>query len=317
MRAITVGKSYRILGLEIKLVDALLITAILVFNVMAVVFYSRVNGWLNLVIKNSIIALIYIALTWLTGKARSRLVYFLLRAGAVQLLFVHLFDVARKFQLLLWQHWNDAAILNLEQMIFHFQPTVWLQQFVSPALTEWMMFTYVVYVPIYPVLGAIIYFKFGREHLEDYLVTLALTNLLCDLGFILYPVAGPLHWIREQFTVPLQGGWFTAIAEYIRANVHAIGGTIPSPHCAIATVMWVMAWRYQRRLSYLLAPIIISLYASTVYGRFHYVSDSVIGILTAAFVLSVIPSLARAWNRIGAKETIVFAPALEKAEGAE
>jgi hypothetical protein len=317
MRAITVGKSYRILGLEIKLVDALLITAILVFNVMAVVFYSRVNGWLNLVIKNSIIALIYIALTWLTGKARSRLVYFLLRAGAVQLLFVHLFDVARKFQLLLWQHWNDAAILNLEQMIFHFQPTVWLQQFVSPALTEWMMFTYVVYVPIYPVLGAIIYFKFGREHLEDYLVTLALTNLLCDLGFILYPVAGPLHWIREQFTVPLQGGWFTAIAEYIRANVHAIGGTIPSPHCAIATVMWVMAWRYQRRLSYLLAPIIISLYASTVYGRFHYVSDSVIGILTAAFVLSVIPSLARAWNRIVAKETIVFAPALEKTEGAE
>jgi membrane-associated phospholipid phosphatase len=219
----------------------------------------------------------------------------------VQLLFVHLFDVARRFQLILWHHWNDPAILNLEQMVFHFQPTVWLQQFVSPALTEWMMFAYVIYVPIYPVLGAIIYFKFGREHLEDYLLTLALTNLVCDLGFILFPVAGPLHWIREQFSVPLLGGWFTAMAEYIRHNVHAIGGTIPSPHCAIATVMWVMAYRYQRWLFYVLCPIILSLYASTVYGRFHYISDSVVGIAAAAIVLAVIPGLVRAWNRLGTR----------------
>ena len=303
MRDITIGKSYRILGLEIRIVDALLIAAILVFSIMAAVFHGRVNGWLHLLIKNILIALVYILLTWLTGKARSRIVFFLLRAGSVQLLFVHLFDVARKFQLVLWHQWNDPAILNLEQLIFGFQPTVWLQQFVSPALTEWMMFAYVVYVPIYPVLGAIIYFKFGREHLEDYLLTLALTNLACDLGFILYPVAGPLHWIREQFTVPLRGGWSTAIAEYIRRNVHVIGGTIPSPHCAIATVMWVTAWRYQRWLFYVLGPIIISLYASTVYGRFHYISDTVIGIVTAIAVLFMIPALVRAWNRFGARGT--------------
>ncbi len=317
MRKITFSKSYRILGLEIKFVDALLIAAILIFNVMAAVFYHRVSGWVNLILKNFIILAVYITLTWLTGKARTRLVYFLLRAGAVQLLFVHLFDVAHKFQLVLWHTWNDPAILNLEHAIFGFQPTVWLQQFVSPALTEWMMFTYVIYVPIYPILGAIIYFKFGREHLEDYLVTLALTNLVCDLGFILFPVAGPLHVIREQFTVPLQGGWFTAIAEYIRHNIHAIGGTIPSPHCAIATVMWVMAWRYQRWLSYVLAPIIISLYASTVYGRFHYISDTVIGILAAVAVLAVIPALTRTWNRIGAKEAVGTAPAMEPSREAE
>jgi membrane-associated phospholipid phosphatase len=313
MPELTCGKSYRVLGLEIKFVDALLISAILVFNIMAAVFYGRVSGWLHLIIKNFIILLVYVFLTWLTGKARSRIVYFLLRVGAVQLLFAHLFVVARSFQLVFWHHWHDATILNLEQAIFHFQPTVWLQQFVSPGLTEWMMFAYVIYVPIYPVLGAIIYFGYGRDHLEDYLVTLALTNLVCDLGFILYPVAGPLHVIREQFTVPLRGGWFTAIAEYIRHNVHAIGGTIPSPHCAIATVMWVMAWRYQRWLSYVLAPIIISLYASTVYGRFHYISDTVIGIAAAILVLSLVPALTRAWNRLGAKGSLA-AEATQEAE---
>ncbi len=316
MRELTIGKHYRILGLDIRFVDALLISAILVFSIMAAVFHGRVDGWFQLLVKNTVIAMAYILLTWLTGKARSRIVFFLLRAGAVQLLFVHLFDVARKFQLVLWQQWNDPAILSLEHAVFGFQPTVWLQQFVSPALTEWMMFAYVIYVPIYPVLGAIIYFKFGREHLEDYLLTLALANLACDLGFILYPVAGPLHVIREQFTVPLRGGVFTAIAEYIRQNVHAIGGTIPSPHCAIATVMWVMSWRYQRWLAYVLAPIIISLYASTVYGRFHYISDTVIGIATAVVVLLLVPTLVRAWNRIGAGEAATAPATMETSQQA-
>jgi membrane-associated phospholipid phosphatase len=317
MRKLTIGKNYRVLGLEIRFVDALLLAAILVFSIMAAAFRGRVDGWLHLLVMNAVIAAAYVLLAWLSGKARSRVVFFLLRAGAVQLLFVHLFDVARKFQLVLWHQWNDPAILSLEHAIFGFQPTVWLQQFVNPALTEWMMFAYVIYVPIYPVLGAIIYFRYGREHLEDYLLTLALTNLACDLGFILYPVAGPLHVIREQFTVPLRGGWFTAVAEYIRQNIHAIGGTIPSPHCAIATVMWVMAWRYQRWLSYVLAPIIVTLYASTVYGRFHYISDTVIGIATALAVLWLVPHMVRGWNRIGAGDTVPATVAVNSARVAE
>jgi membrane-associated phospholipid phosphatase len=317
MRKLTIGKNYRVLGLEIRFVDALLLAAILVFSIMAAAFRGRVDGWLHLLVMNAVIAAAYVLLAWLSGKARSRVVFFLLRAGAVQLLFVHLFDVARKFQLVLWHQWNDPAILSLEHAIFGFQPTVWLQQFVNPALTEWMMFAYVIYVPIYPVLGAIIYFRYGREHLEDYLLTLALTNLACDLGFILYPVAGPLHVIREQFTVPLRGGWFTAVAESIRRNIHAIGGTIPSPHCAIATVMWVMAWRYQRWLSYVLAPIIVTLYASTVYGRFHYISDTVIGIATALAVLWLVPHMVRGWNRIGAGDTVPATVAVNSARVAE
>jgi len=45
--------------------------------------------------------------------------------------------------------------------------------------------------------------------------------------------------------------------------------------------MWIMAWRYHRSLFWMLLPIVLSLYVSTFFCRYHYLSDAVTGILTA------------------------------------
>jgi membrane-associated phospholipid phosphatase len=105
---------------------------------------------------------------------------------------------------------------------------------------------------------------------------------------MLFPVAGPFYFLGSQFTVPLKGGLWTGIGEWLRHNAQFIGGTIPSPHCANATVMWMMAFRCRRKWFWLLSPIILSLYVATVYGRFHYATDVVTGV--AAGVLAVIAS---------------------------
>jgi membrane-associated phospholipid phosphatase len=114
-----------------------------------------------------------------------------------------------------------------------------------------------------------------------------------------------LGWekVRVLLTEPLRGGVFSSAAEYIRAHIHGDGGSIPSPHCAVATVMWFMSLKYTRRGFWLLAPVILSLYVSTVYGRFLYLSDMVIGIAAAVFVLLAAPSIAGAWNRWTDKRT--------------
>ncbi|MBN2264364.1 MAG: phosphatase PAP2 family protein, partial [Candidatus Aminicenantes bacterium] len=159
-------------------------------------------------------------------------------------------------------------------------------------------FVYVFYVVIYPVLGGIIFFKRGEEANEDYLFQLGLVNLVCGWGFILFPVASPMYWdkVRPLLTEPLTAKFFGSVAEWIRANIHQPGGSIPSPHCAVATVMWVMARKYTRRGFLWLAPIMLSLYVSTVYGRFHYVSDMLIGIAVGLLVILAAPAVARAWD---------------------
>ncbi|MCK7476647.1 MAG: phosphatase PAP2 family protein [Candidatus Moduliflexus flocculans] len=86
----------------------------------------------------------------------------------------------------------------------------------------------------------------------------------------------------------------------IRANIHTAGGSVPSPHCAVATVMWFMALQvHPARVSPASRPVILSLYVSTVYGRFHYLSDMVIGIAAAGIVIDPdrVRPIEKAWDR--------------------
>jgi hypothetical protein len=290
------GVRITVLKAGLQATDAVVLGSLLMFTVLISVFHARIQDPGILLARTVFWATFYVGSIYLFSLLKNRILRFFVRAGAVQLLFYELFLVCQHMQLVWVRDWRDEAVLGWEKAIFGVQPTVWLQRFISPPLTEWLMFSYVIYVFIYPALGALIYFKRGERPLEDYLLTLALANLACFIGFMLFPVAGPTYHIAEAYSVPLQGGFFTAWGEYIRTHIHEIGSNLPSPHCAIATVMWVMAHRYVRRASYVLAPIILSLYVSTFFLRYHYLSDTVFGILTAFLVIIVAPVVPRLWN---------------------
>lgn len=57
-----------------------------------------------------------------------------------------------------------------------------------------------------------------------------------------------------------------------------------------------MAYRYHRPTLYVLSPIILSLYFSAIYGRYHYLTDVVAGILAAWIVVLFVLFLMRQWN---------------------
>jgi membrane-associated phospholipid phosphatase len=286
-------------GLEVRAADAVILGGMGLLLLLTAVFHARLDRPAALIGRNLFYVALYAGTLVALPRLRSRPLRFLLRTAPVQFMYLQIFLTSRDLQLLFFS-WNDDTVLAWEQAVFGSQPLVWVQKLYSPLLTEWMFFVYVAYIVIYPILAAVIFFRRGEAANEDYLFQLGLINLVCGLGFILYPVAGPLRWekARALLTEPIpSGGVFGAMAEYIRAHVHAPGGTIPSPHCAVATVMWFMSWKYTRWGFFLLAPVILSLYVSTVYGRFHYLSDSVIGIAAAVPVLLAAPALEKAWNR--------------------
>ncbi len=300
------AKSLRVSGLYgtrisflkagLQVTDAVLLGSLLLFAILVLVFHGRIPDPMVLLARLGLWAVVYVGSIYLLPLLKNRILYFLVRAGAVQVVLYELFLICQRFQLIWVHNWQDEALVGWEKAIFGVQPTVWLQRFIWPPLTEWLMFAYVLYTFIYPVLGALIFFKRGERALEDYWLTLALTNLACFIGFMIFPIAGPMHHIANAYSVPLKGGFFTAWGEHIRTHIHEIGSNLPSPHCAIATVMWLMAHRYVRTAFYVLAPVVISIYVSTFFLRFHYVSDTVAGILTAILVIIVAPAVPRAWN---------------------
>jgi membrane-associated phospholipid phosphatase len=278
--------------------DVIVLATLGLFTLLALLCFRRVEGWSLVVARNLAVAAAYVALAWAARRARSRPLKFVLRMLPVTLTYGYLFLAVDRLQLIVHGQFLDALILRLEEAVFGLQPTLWLERFTRPAVTEWMMFAYVFYFLMYPLLCAIIYFRNGEEAMEDYFFTLGLANIFCDLGFILIPLAGPTAVLGGSYTVPLDGYLFTWLGELVRTRLQFPGGSLPSPHCAAATIMWAMAYRYCRPVFWMLLPVVVSLYVSTFFCRYHYVSDAVTGILTAGLALAVAPRLRRicAWG---------------------
>jgi len=283
--------------------DALILATLAGFTLLALVFFWKVEQWWLLVLKNITVGAVILASLLWTKRLSHRVTRFSARTAVVTLSYAYLFGAVDKLQLILHDGWLDAYILDFEQYLFGFQPTLWAQQFISPALTEWMMFSYVIYVPLYPILCGIIYFKHGETQMEEYFFALGLTNVLCDIGFILAPVASPMYYVPDIYSVPLDGYLFTYLGELMRHYLHYKGGSIPSPHAAAATIMWVMAYRYHKPTFYVITPIVLSLFVSTFYARYHYLTDPIIGILTAYVAIRLSPLLQIVWDRFATQRT--------------
>jgi len=216
----------------------------------------------------------------------------IVHSSAVLALFSFLFQAVGDYQHILVEGWMDETLLSMERSLLGTEVVLSFRRLTNPIVTEWMMFAYVLYVPLLKITMLACYRSGNPSALYDYLLNLSLAYVVCYVGFVLFPVASPLYHAPQLFTTGFDGGLFTWMGEWIRTNQHYAGGSLPSPHCAAGTVMMVMFYRYNRRWFFILLPTFLTIYVATVYGRFHYAWDGIAGILTAAAVIRWSPVLA-------------------------
>jgi membrane-associated phospholipid phosphatase len=166
----------------------------------------------------------------------------------------------------------------LELAVFGSYPTVWMQKFISFGLSEYLMFAYICYYFLLLVLGL---FRSNKiRQLDDLYFTITVTFFISYLGFIFFPVAGPRFALADLHQRELGGGLFSHYVQNFMYSAGIHGAAMPSSHVAVALVVLVYAKRHHRILFYVLSPLVFSLFVSTVYCRFHYVSDVFAGFLT-------------------------------------
>jgi len=194
--------------------------------------------------------------------------------------------------------WFDQIIIDAEYQLFNVHLSLWLEGFISPAMTEFMMAAYVSYIPLLPVVCALLYFTVRPETFNRFMFSLALAYALCFVITLLFPVEGPRHAFASMFTQDLDGWLFRGMTRLVERFGQLHGGAFPSPHCAAGTVMVYYCARYHRRSSYFVIPLVISFMAGAVYGRYHYVTDVIAGIAVALIAIWVTPSLDRFWTGV-------------------
>ncbi len=258
---------------------------VVLLSALVLAFPERIPGSRLVISQLTAVGLLFAAGMRLLSRrppSRSRS---LIHLGLVLALFAFLFGIMANLQHVFFEDWLDARLVDAEVTLTGTESTRWLERLIRPALTEWMMFAYVIYLPMLPLVGFLCYEFGGEKAVNAYCWVLALTYIVCYLGFLVAPVAGPLYWQPTVYAVPLEGGFFTRCAEWIRTHQHYAGGNFPSAHCAAGTVMLVTLARHSRVPFFLVGlPIVSSLYIATVYGRFHYIWDGAVGILVALLI---------------------------------
>ena len=180
-----------------------------------------------------------------------------------------------------------AAIPAWESALFAGQPSLYLSERLAfVPLSEYLHFCYLSYVIVIPSVTAYWYVSGRRAAFGELLLLLSTVLLGSYLFFILLPVDSP-YYLSQRLGPPLSGHFFFDLVHQMSDRGGARGGAFPSAHVSGAVVVILVAWRHQRRLAYLLAPISGGLLIATVYGRFHYVLDTLAGAGLAIAVVVV------------------------------
>jgi membrane-associated phospholipid phosphatase len=177
---------------------------------------------------------------------------------------------------------HDFLVMRIEERLFGGQPSQTMRPAVPARLVdEYLHLCYFSYYLIPSSLALWLYARREREAFSQAMTALLCAFFLCAAVFIAYPVAGPYHAIGHPQPSALPGV-FPPLAHAVVQRGSSVGTAFPSSHTAVAVAIWLTAWRTARPMFWALAGVVPGLAAGTVYGGFHYATDTVAGALIGA-----------------------------------
>lgn len=203
----------------------------------------------------------------------------------------------------------DGTLHRIDLAIFGVEPTVWMRHLYHPLLTDWMASTYAIFLVTPMFLAICVSLRGRREDFREIALAVMLQMWIAFFLFICLPAGPPRYFapLRDgAFQTPLpslygindalQAKWDTYSPLLVRAS-------FPSLHCAYATLTLVYAWRFgdalfprwPRLFFWLVLPLELSLYVSTIYLRHHWVPDCFAGAALALVVCRLAPWLRARW----------------------
>ncbi len=173
----------------------------------------------------------------------------------------------------------DELLIQIDLALFGVHPTVWIERFVTPWLTEIFYICYLLYFPMPLVTAVYLYQKRNWKELERMIFVFMMCYFTGYAGYFMFPASGPRFNLQELQTVNLDGLIFTdAIRSLIAVLEPNSLDAFPSLHTSILVTTLICTYRVWRQYFYWLIPLAVGIFISLVYCRYHYVIDIVAGL---------------------------------------
>lgn len=258
--------------------DWTVILYLAVIGVLVIPFHRDVRHWMVFPPAHAgIIVLLLEFLRW--SRDRNQAVIRFLRMFYPALGVPFLWSELDSLITMILPYWANDWVIRLDLRLFGVHPTVWVEQWFRPWLTELMNFFYAFYYLSFPLVGLTLYLRGKRQQVFDFLFLVMLTFCSSYLLFLLFPAEGAWVVLKELHSIQPEGGLFLHIVQFIQSKGTIRGGAFPSSHVSAAFVVSLAAIRYIRKPGYFLLPFAFGVAAATVYCRYHHAVDALSGIL--------------------------------------
>lgn len=197
-------------------------------------------------------------------------------------LFVFSFEELQGLVHMIFPGWFDPYLIQFDFNFAGVHPSIWLAQFSSPGLNDFMQFAYMTYFLYLIILPAILWATRDRLAFWTVMVSTAIAHDSVYAAAVLFPVESPYYSLAHLQTKSLPGGVFTSTIGLVEHFGRVHGAAFPSAHVAGSTVALLAARCYRTRLFWIFLPFYISMCVATVYGRYHYIADVLAGIAVGA-----------------------------------
>lgn len=213
----------------------------------------------------------------------------------------------------------DHLFAHAEQVLFGCQPAVeFSKHFPSIFFSEPFNMGYFAY---YPMIFTVVVFYFIKkfEWFEKVCFVLVTSFFIYYLIYILIPVAGPQFYFPAIGMDKVNACVWPAIGDYFNTNDYLIPGpgfdqgffyklveasqqvgerptaAFPSSHVGISTIVMIMAWRVNKKLTAILFPFYVLLCCATVYIQAHYLLDALAGFISAFIIYRLASLMYKRW----------------------
>jgi hypothetical protein len=181
----------------------------------------------------------------------------------------------------------DSQLYAFDMRVFHYEPSVAWDRFVTPTTTEWFAFFYfgyfvIVAANVLPFLALSSDNKLLRHFATGLVAQFCITHTL----YAVVPGFGPYHELH--FDHALEGGFFWSLVLHSVHSAGALKDIFPSLHTGAPTFFAIFAFVHRKHMPFkytwpILAFCVSQIIGATMFLRWHYLVDIVAGFTLATF----------------------------------
>lgn len=287
-----------------------------IYIILDLILFSKVKLGFNLLIANLAIIIIIIFVALKTYQKQLNTWQLIIRKFYLMPVILFIYNQIFSYIKVVNPALLDKELAQFDKMIFGVSPSVFLYQYTTPILTEYLQLAYFLFY-FYPVIIGLDFILQGKKkELYSYAGLIFFSFYLSYLMYFMIPAIGPRFYLHDfaKNSIELPGIYFS---EIMRGFINAGGGILPgqsnpaefvnadcfpSGHTMMTMITMIIAFRYNSRFKWIVAVLGSSLIFSTIYLRYHYVVDLFAGFFFCFVALYIEPKFKSLLIKLGFSE---------------